>query len=392
MNNENVYIIDALRTPLGRANGRLSAVSLSGLVRMLLEPFVEKYGLGKSGVDEVIIGNAVSAGAGQNFTRKAVIDAGLPDTTPAYMVNNVCASGLQAVLNARQAIVSGEADFLIAGGAESVSHMPGLVFKKRHDVKKMKGLTESLMHDGLWCSVTDRWMGLLCEDMARKESISKKEQDDYAFQSYQKAAQAAKDGIFSDEIIPLRLGGGKICREDETIRHGITREIFDTFESAFEVRGSITAANSAAPCDGAAGLLLASGPVVQRMSLQPLARIVAGVSVAGKAKDVFRLGRKAVTECLRKSGLSSSEIDLFEINEAFAAQMVLMQRDMRLPEHKVNIFGGDIAMGHPLGVAGVRCLVTLVHALKRKKKRYGLVCACLGGGGALATLVERHGF
>jgi acetyl-CoA C-acetyltransferase len=389
MDNQPVYIIDALRTPLGRVNGKLSAIPLSGLMRLVIEGLVQKHSTVRNHIDEVVFGNAVTAGAGQHAVRKALIDAGLPETVPGYSVGNVCASGLQALINACQAIQTQHADLIIAGGADSVSNMPELIFKKNHDIKKMKGLTESLMHDGLWCSISDRWMGLLCEDLARKERISKKEQDDYAFESYQKAALAQEQGNFHEEIIPLKMGGGKVLGEDETIRKKIKREVFDTFESAFEHKGTVTAGNSSAPCDGAAGILTASKEAADLYALRPLAEIVAYISVAGPARDVFRLIDKAVHRCLERAQLTLAQIDLFEISEAFAAQMVLMQRGGQISDRKLNIWGGDVALGHPLGAAGIRGLVTLIHALKKKNKHYGLACACLGGGGAIAVIVKR---
>lgn len=390
MTNHPVYIIDALRTPMGRANGRLSAFPVSFLSQSVLESFIHKYNLLQMKIDEVIIGTGVSAGAGQNFVRKALIGAGLPDTTPGYSVGNVCASGLQAVINGQMSIFSGNAHMVIAAGAESVSHMPEYLFKTQQEIKKIKGLTEGLMHDGLLCSITDRWMGALCEDMARKEHIFKKEQDDYAFGSYQKAVHAHEEDAFVAETIPLKLTANKVFSTDETLRLNVKREVFDTFQSAFEYKGTITAGNSAAPCDGAAGVLLASLQAVQMNKLQPLARILGSVSVAGHPRDVFQLAPQAVKACAQKAGLSLKEIDLFEISEAFAAQMIFTQRALPVLEGKLNVFGGDIALGHPLGAAGIRGMVTLVHALKQKKKRHGIVCVCLGGGGSLAVCIENE--
>jgi acetyl-CoA acetyltransferase family protein len=390
MINRPVYIIDALRTPMGRANGRLSAFPVSFLSQSVLEGFVHKYNLSQMKIDEVVIGTSVPAGAGQNFVRKALIGAGLPDTTPGYSVGNVCASGLQAVINGQMSILSENAHMVIAAGAESVSHMPEYLFKTQQEIKKIKGLTEGLMHDGLLCSVTDRWMGALCEDMARKEHIFKKEQDDYAFGSYHKAVRAYEQDAFVAETIPLKLTANKVFCRDETLRLNVKREVFDTFQSAFEYKGTITAGNSAAPCDGAAGVLLASLQAVQMNKLQPLARILGCVSIAGHPRDIFQLAPQAVKACAQKAGLSLKEIDLFEISEAFAAQMVFTQRAMPVLEGKLNVFGGDIALGHPLGAAGIRGMVTLVHALKQKKKRYGIICVCLGGGGSLAVCIENE--
>lgn len=386
MNNP-VYIIEAIRSPMGRVNGRLRTSTVLDLSKTIIQALIDRHQ--HLDVNEVIFGNAVSAGAGQNFIRKALLEAGLPEEVPGYIVSNVCASGLQAVINGAQSIRCADADVVISGGVESTSNMPELVFKRNHDIKKMKGLTESLMHDGLWCSVTSRWMGLLCEDLARQEGISKDEQDDYAYGSYQKASTAQAEGKFFDEIVALKMIGSGVHDNDETIRHNIKREIFNTFESAFEHKGTITAANSAALCDGAVGVLLASRRAFEACAFKPLAKIIAYDSMAGSARDVFALTEKSIRACIQKADLSLSDIDLFEVSEAFAAQMVLLQRKVNIPEQKLNIYGGDIALGHPLGAAGVRCLVTLTHALRRKKKKYGLACACLGGGGAISVLIER---
>lgn len=388
MDHQAVYIVDAVRTPIGRVNGKLADCSLPFLTETIIRELVQKYSSIEKELNGIVFGNAVSAGAGQNFIRKALIDAGVPVSVPAYTVSNVCASGLQAVINACQDIRLQDADLMIAGGAESVSQMPELIFKTDHELKKAKNLTKSFMHDGLWCSVANRWMGDLCEDLARREGISRKEQDDYAFSSYQKASAAQGRHEFDQEIVPVSVPTGKKCVKDETIRHNVTRAIFDSFESAFGYNGTITAANTAALCDGAAGCLLASQVAVDRYSFKPLAKVVGYVSVAGAAEDVFALTDQAVHSCLQKTQLSMSQIDLFEISEAFSAQMVLVRRRLVFEEEKLNVSGGDVALGHPLGAAGARILTTLVHSLKRKKKHYGLACACLGGGGALAVIIE----
>ncbi|MEW5895359.1 MAG: thiolase family protein [Candidatus Omnitrophota bacterium] len=383
-----VYIIDAVRTPMGRACGKMKLFSVDGLACSVFKALIQRNPEVKSAVDGVVLGTAVSAGAGQNFVRKAMIDAGLPEKIPGYTTGCACASGLQAVINACQAILSGDAGLVIAASAESVSNMPELVFKRNHDIKKIRRLTESLMHDGLWCSISERWMGLLCEDMARKEKISRKDQDDYAFAGYQRAVEAQKKGFFADEIIPVTLAENKFLHEDETIRKNIKREIFDSFESAFELKGTITAGNSSAPCDGACGLVLAGENLVRENQLHPLARVVGYASIAGSARDVFYLAGHAVKEAVKKAGISLQNVGLFEASEAFAAQMIFIRKELGVSEHKFNIYGGDLVLGHPLGVAGGRVLVTLIHSLKRRKERYGVACVCYGGGGAIAAVLE----
>ncbi len=373
---------------MARAFGVLQEFDVSRLAVHVLSEIIKEHSLLKSGVSQVIMGNTVSAGAGQNFLRRAVIDAGLPVTTPTCTVNNVCGSGLQAVVMGMQSILAGDADVVLAGGSESASHSPELVFKKSHDEKVKRGLQESLIHDGLWCSVTDKHMGLLCEEMAHRHGISRQEQDDYAFESYQKAINAQAQGCFSAEILPLLLPSGKRIVVDETVRKNIDRSIFNQFPAAFKKGGTVTAGNSSVPCDGAAAVLLASEDALKKHRWKPLAKILNYSVIAGDPQDVFALGVEAVEKCLKRCGLKIGQVDLLELSEAFAAQVVLTQRGLGLDWGKINICGGDVAIGHPLGAAGARILVTLVHALKRVDQKIGIACVCFGGGGAIALAVE----
>ncbi|HSV43539.1 MAG TPA: thiolase family protein, partial [Candidatus Bathyarchaeia archaeon] len=298
-------------------------------------------------------------------------------------------SGLQALIGASQSIWCGDAQTVLAGGAESVTHMPQLIFSKEHDARKARGLNESLMNDGLMCSVTDRSMGVLCEGLAQQEKISRKEQDDYAFESYCRAVRAQEAGFFKEEILAVGLSGKEKMITDETIRKNIERSSFDRFSGAFEKKGTITAANSASPCDGAAMVLACSPDVVERFKVKPVARMVEHVSIAGDPAATFTLAGAAVEALLKKANRRIGEIDIFEISEAFAAQMIFTQRSLQVPFSKINPHGGDIALGHPLGAAGARGLVSLIHTLRREEKKRGVACACLGGGGAVAILVER---
>jgi len=391
MNQEPVYIIDAARTPMGRVNGRLQGLSVSSLIAVVIQHLRDR-GLKDRAVriDEAVFGNAVSAGAGQNFLRKAILDAGLPESVPGYVIKHACASGLRAIRSACQTIRCRDAQVVIAGGAESVSRMPEILFKKNHDLKKIKNLTESLMHDGLWCSVAQRRMGALCEDMVRDKGLTRRDQDDYAFRSYRRAIAARDEGWFQREIVPLRMPGGKTNEDDETIRRNVSREIFDSFQGAFEINGTITAGNSAAPCDGAAAVLLVSEEMRRRHLLKPLAGIVSCDSFAGAPQKVFGLQAAAIAACLHKTGLTASQIDLFEIGEPFAAPAVWVKQEMGIPDEKFNISGGDIVLGHPLGASGTRALVTLLYGLERCNGRYGLVSVCLGGGIVETIVVERE--
>lgn len=391
MERDPVYIIDAVRTPMGRVNGRLQGLSLATLIAAVIRCPVERSLGGRLEiVGEVVFGNAVSAGAGQNFLRQAVLEAGLPESVPGYVIKNACASGLRAVRSACQAIRCGDVQVAVSGGAENVSQMPELLFKKNHDLKKIKNLTESLMHDGLWCSVSQRRMGSLCEDLVRRRGLLRKDQDDYAFRSYVRARTAQNEGWFAREIAALPMPGGKQCAEDETIRQNVSREVFDSFQGAFEPGGTVTAGNSAAPCDGAAALVLASETARRKYHLKPLARMLGSDSFAGSPQDVFGLQAEAIKIGLQKTGLALSQIDLFEIGEPFAAPVLWARQQLGIPDEKLNISGGDIVLGHPLGAAGTRALVTLLHGLERRNGRYGLVSVCLGGGGVETIIVERE--
>jgi len=386
---KNVYIIDALRTPMARAFSVLQEFDVSQLAVHVLRGILQRQPVLRSYLSHVIMGNTVSAGAGQNFLRRAIISAGLPVTTPGYVINHVCGSGLQAAVMATQSILTGDADIVVAGGSESASHSPELVFKRAHDEKTKRGLHESLIHDGLWCSVTDKHMGLLCEEMAQEHGISRKEQDDYAFQSYQKAIRAQAQGCFEEEILPLLLPSGKRIIVDETVRKMVDRAIFNQFPAAFKKNGTVTAGNSSLPCDGAAAVMLASQDAVEKHHLKPLARVLGYSVIAGDPHEVFTLGVDAVKQCLKRCQLKLEELDLLELSEAFAAQVVLTQKELALDWEKINVCGGDVALGHPLGAAGARILVTLTRALKSFDRKVGVACVCSGGGGAIAMAVER---
>ncbi len=389
MKKNDIYILDALRTPMARPNSKFASIDVAGLAEALMRGLVHRNSFLKKSISQVVIGTAVPAGAGQNFIRKAIIAAGLPPATPGYLVGNVCASGLQAVIGAGQSILCGDAEVVLAGGAESVTHMPQLIFAQGYDAKKARGLNESLMNDGLMCSVTDRSMGVLCEGIAKQAKISRQEQDDYAFESYCRASRAQAAGLFEEEILAISLPGKKTVVADETIRKNIARSGFDRFAGAFEKKGTITAANSASPCDGAAMVIACSPEAMKRFGARPMARIVEYVSIAGDPAAAFTLAGAAVEALLKKAKRCIEDIDIFEISEAFAAQMVFTQRALQISSIQINPHGGDIALGHPLGAAGARVLVTLIHTLRREQKQLGVACACLGGGGAVAILVER---
>lgn len=379
-----IFVIDGVRTPIGSPYRGLKNFSAVQLAAIVIKEIASRNKLGNDLIDEGVIGNTVSSGLGQNLSRQAFFLAGFPDVVPTFSINNVCGSGMQSIILGIQSILSENASLIIGGGTESATHCPKISFE---DKKKR---VDSLVYDGLWCHLTNKHMGELCEDLAEKFLISREEQDKYAFNSYVKACNAQTQGKFQKEIVPIKKKqGDRFFREDEHLRKNIKLEKLLTLSPAFRKKGTITAGNSSAPCDGASMIALASRKAIQRNKLFPRARVLGYASVAVPPKEVFTAGVVSIKECLRKSGLSLKEIDLFEISEAFAAQAIFTQKQLNIPYDKMNIFGGDIALGHPLGAVGTRILVTLIYALIDQKKKKGLACVCLGGGGAVAMIVER---
>ncbi len=383
-----IYILDAARTPVGNPFKSLKDFSVGQLGGSVIAALLKRTGLDPLCVSEVILGNAVSAGTGQNSARQASFCGGLLCSTSAYTVNAVCGSGLQAVILAGQTISFGANDYIIALGSESASRTPELFSKSVEGSFNQRTAVDSLMYDGLWCSLAGKSMGQICENFAKKEKISRKAQDKYALESHQKAAAAN----FSDEIINVVLQDGRVFSADEHIRRHVNLESFKLLPSAFAKKGTLTAGNVSLPSDGAAGVLLSGEKSLRSVQLKPLARIVGYSSLALEPQKVFTAGVAAVQTCLKVCGLKLKDIDLFEVSEAFAAQAIYTHDKLSISTEKMNIYGGDIALGHPLGAAGTRILVTLVHALKVNKKRYGLAVICYGGGGAIAAVVENQGF
>ncbi len=382
-----IVVIDAARTAIGSTFKALKEFGPSQLASFVIKGMLERNPSAKDAVNQVIFGNTVSAGAGQNISRHAAYLAGLPVTVPAFSVNNVCGSGLQSLIIGTQAMACGEADIVIAGGTESSSQSPYIV-KKSEAEKKDDNLIDSLVFDGLTCQLTDKHMGRLAEHIAKKFSMSRLRQDEFAFKSHQKACLAQDQGNFLKEIIPVDLGNGGILNVDQRPRRKLELEKLANLPPAFEEDGTVTAGNSSIPSDGAAAVLLATKDAAKKHKLTPLARILSYCSLALEPQEVFTASIPAVKECLKKANVTLKDIDLFEISEAFAVQALATQHELKIPDEKMNIFGGDIALGHPLGAAGTRILVTLIHALKDQKKKKGIASVCLGGGGAVAIAVE----
>ncbi len=390
---ENPVIVGALRTPTGRLLGSLSSLSAPGLGAAVIEALIKKAKLKPSLVDEVIMGNVVSAGLGQNPARQAAVMAGLPKNISAFTVNKVCGSGLKAVALAAQAIKSGDAEIVIAGGMESMSNTPFLLRELRAG-KKMgnTALVDSMVHDGLWDFLYDAHMGTLCEHTAKKYGITRREQDAFALSSHKKAMAATRQGKFLQEIVPVAVGIGKkekTILEDETIRRDTGLKKLAQLSPAFGESGSITAGNAPGLNDGASALLVMSERKTEKLNLKPLARIL-GYSAAFRDPKWYPLAPlNAVKAVLKKTGKKLDDFDFVEINEAFAAQTLAVAKELGLNPSRLNVNGGAIALGHPIGASGARILVTLIHLLtRRRRKGSGLAAICLGGGGAVSMAVE----
>lgn len=383
--NSPVYILDALRTPVGAQYRSLKDHSAAKLASVVMRELVRRNKLKPTDVEEVVLGNTVSAGTGQNLARQALIMAGIADTTPSYLVNNVCGAGLQSVVTGAQSILCGDRNLLITGGTESASQSPTLKFEYGQEIEQ----TESVICDGLWCHLTNRHMGELCEHIVGEFHISRKDQDFYSCESHRKAVLAQESRKFDSEIVAVPAKDGKTLNRDERVRKNLDLKAFQELPPSFKKDGTVTAGNSSAPSDGAAAILLASEEWVRTHKRIPKAKILGYAKVAVKPTEVFAAGPAAIRECLKKSGLSFDDVDLFEVGEAFAAQAIVTQKKAGIPAGRMNIYGGDVAMGHPLGAAGARILVTLIHALEQENRSKGIACICFGGGGAIAVAIQR---
>jgi acetyl-CoA C-acetyltransferase len=392
-----IFILSAVRTPIGKFLGGLADLPAPRLGAIAIAEAVKRANIDPSQVDDVIMGNVIQAGIGQAPARQAAIFAGIPDTVPAHTTNMVCGSGLKAVMLAAQSIRAGDANLVIAGGMESMSRAPFLLQGVRQGYKYGDQKTvDALIRDGLWCAFENWAMGEAAEHIATKFDISRADQDRFSALSHKRAAQAWANGTFADEVVPVTSPsspGEKKSPEpltrDEGIRPETSAEGLAKLRPAFRPDGSVTPGNASQLSDGAAALVVASEQFVQRSRAKPLARILAYTMSGVSPKDIFIAPVSAIKAVCEKARLALAEIDLFELNEAFAAQMLACGKELGLNEDKVNIHGGSIALGHPIGASGARVLTTLIHALNRHGKRYGLASLCLGGGNAVAMIVER---
>lgn len=389
---KNVVIIEALRTAIGSFNGALAPLSAVELGSRVAAEVLTRSRVDAERVDEVIWGNVLQAGLGQNVARQTSLHSGISATSSAYTVNQVCGSGLKSVNLAAQSIAAGNSDIVLAGGAESMSNAPYLLNKARWGHRMGHGnVIDSMIQDGLWCAFNDYHMGLTAENVAEACGISREAQDEAALLSQQKAVAAIQNGAFRDEIVPLAIRtkkGETIFDTDEYPKAGTSLEGLAKLRPAFKEKGTVTAGNASGINDGAAALLLMSEEKAVELGLNPIARIVSHAS-AGVDPSLMGLGPlPASRAALQRAGLAIEDIDLFEANEAFAAQFLAVGNELRLPAERVNINGGAIALGHPIGASGARILVTLLHALKNRGLRRGLATLCIGGGQGTATIVE----
>ncbi|HEV3232042.1 MAG TPA: acetyl-CoA C-acetyltransferase [Candidatus Dormibacteraeota bacterium] len=390
---EEAVILSAARTAIGTFNGAFADVPATELGRAVVAAALARAGVPAESVDEVLLGNVLSAGLGQNPARQAAVNAGLPESVPATTVNKVCGSGLKTVALAAQAIRAGDAEVLVAGGLENMTRAPYLLEKARAGYRLGNGeVVDEMIRDGLWCAFNDCHMGITAENVAREFEVSRQEQDEFAARSQRLAGEAISSGAFGREIVPVTVSGRKgdvVVDTDEHPRAGTTLEALAGLRPAFDKAGGVTAGNASGINDGAAALVVASASRAEREGWKPLARIRAYASV-GVSPRIMGIGPAPATRAaLKKAGMQLSDIDLFELNEAFAAQSVAVARDLAVPEDKLNVRGGAIALGHPIGASGARVLTTLLHAMQDRDAQVGLAALCIGGGQGIAMVVER---
>lgn len=388
------YIVGGVRTAIGRYNGSLASLDVMDLGSIVIRELTRRSGIDCGQVNEVIMGNVIQAGLGQNPARQAGILGGLPENIPAFTVNKVCGSGLKSVVLAGQAVASGEADMIIAGGMESMTNAPYVTKAVRWGQRLGNSeLIDTVLNDALWDSFYDCHMGITAENVAEKYHVTREEQDQFAARSQQRTEMAIKEGRFKDEIVPVRIkqkkGEDKIFDTDEHPRFGTTVEQLGKLSAAFKDEGTITAGNASGINDGAAAVLVVSKEKLKEMNPPWAFKIVASQSAA---LDPAYMGLGPIDACkglLTKAGCCVSDLDLVEINEAFASQSIQVNREMGWDLDKVNVHGGAIAIGHPVGASGTRILVTLMYEMARRQVELGLASLCIGGGQGIAMIVQR---
>lgn len=388
-----VFIVSAVRTPLGRFLGSLATLSAPRLGSIVVGEAVKRAGIGKELVDEVIMGCVLQAGLGQNPARQAAIFSGLPPKVAAFTVNKVCGSGLKAVALAAQAIRAGDAEVIVAGGMESMSNAPYIIPEARTGSRLGHArLLDSMVHDGLWDVYNDFHMGMSCELVAEEYKISRTEMDEFALQSHRKAVQATEEGRFKQEIVPIEIKDAKgrvsIFEVDEGPRRDTDIQKLAQLRPAFKDGGTVTPGNASSINDGAAALVVVSEARVNSLGLKPIGRITGYATGGVEPKWVMMAPVEAVKNWETKTGLRRRDMELIEINEAFAASTCALIKQLELDPARVNVHGGGVALGHPIGCSGARILTTLIYALKGRGLKRGLATMCLGGGNAIALSVE----
>ncbi|GAB1771207.1 acetyl-CoA C-acetyltransferase [Priestia megaterium] len=394
MGQTEVVIVSAVRTAIGSFGGSLQNVSATTLGGTVIKEALNKAGVSANEVDEVIMGNVLQAGLGQNPARQATLAAGLPETVSALTINKVCGSGLKAVHLATQAILAGDADVIVAGGMENMSQAPYLLKNARNGFKMGdQKVVDSMIQDGLWCAFNDYHMGVTAENLCDKYEITRDEQDAFAASSQQKAEAAIQSGRFTDEIVPVEVPGRKgqvtIFEQDEFPRAGTTAESLGKLRPAFKKDGSVTAGNASGINDGAAAVVVMSRKKADELGLTPLVSIKANAT-AGVDPSIMGIGPvSAVKKALERAAVSLEDVQLVEANEAFAAQSIAVDRELQFNHDILNVNGGAIALGHPIGASGTRVLVSLIHEMQKRDAKLGLATLCIGGGQGVATIVER---
>jgi acetyl-CoA C-acetyltransferase len=389
-----VVIVAAARTAVGSFNGAISKIPAADLGAHVIKSLLAKSGVKPDQVSEVILGQVLTGGAGQNPARQASIRAGVPDMVPAMTINKVCGSGLKATHLAAQAIKAGDAEIVVAGGQESMSLAPHVMMGSRNGFRMGDAkLADSMIVDGLWDVYNQYHMGVTAENVAKKFGISREDQDRFALESQRKAEEAQKAGKFKDEILPIeipqRKGAPLVFDADEYPKHGTTLEALASLRPAFDKQGTVTAGNASGINDGAAAVIMMSAKKAAALGLKPLARIKA-YSSAGVDPQIMGMGPVPASKlCLSKAGWKPQDLDLMEINEAFAAQACAVNKEMGWDTSKINVNGGAIAIGHPIGASGCRILVTLIHEMIRRDAHKGLASLCIGGGMGVALAIER---
>jgi acetyl-CoA C-acetyltransferase len=393
MKDEDIVIVSAARTPVGSFNGTLSSVPAHTLGEVAIRAALERAHVAAADVDEVIMGQVLSAGQGQNPARQAAVAAGIPIEATAWGVNQVCGSGLRAVALGAQQIKTGDADVIVAGGQENMSLAPHVAHLRNGQKMGALELVDSMIKDGLWEAFNGYHMGNTAENVARQWQITREDQDKFATHSQNKAEAAKKGGKFKDEIVPVTIKtrkGETVVSEDEYIREGAKLEDAAKLRPAFDKEGTVTAANASGINDGAAAVVLMSAAEAKKRKLTPLARI-ASWATAGVDPKIMGSGPiPASRKALEKAGWKVSDLDLIEANEAFAAQALAVNKDLAVDAGKVNVNGGAIAIGHPIGASGARILVTLLHEMQKRDAKKGLATLCIGGGMGIAMCVERE--